>query len=97
MNYNILYESDNIKNKFIKTNKYGLGLIRIPHTLKEGQYDKLLENALQRVEKNEIDPLGDYPERQLPKEPKHKDKINESKLSLIGVLEQSVGTNYTST
>ena len=88
LNYNILYESDNIKNKFIKTNKYGLGLIRIPHTLKEGQYDKLLENALQRVEKNEIDPLGDYPERQLPKEPKHKDKIklNESKLSLIDII-----------
>jgi very-short-patch-repair endonuclease len=89
MNYNILYESDNIKNEFIKTNNYGLGMIRIPHTLKEGQYDKLLENALKGgVEKNEIKPLGDYPERETPKEPVHKDKINlnESKLSLINTL-----------
>jgi very-short-patch-repair endonuclease len=89
MNYNILYESDNIKNEFIKTNNYGLGMIRIPHTLKEGQYDKLLENALKGgVEKNEIKPLGDYPERETPKEPVHKDKINfnKSKLSLMNTL-----------
>lgn len=89
LNYNILYESDNIKNEFIKTNNYGLGMIRIPYTLKEGQYDKLLENALRGgVEKNEIKPLGDYPERETPKEPKHKDKINNPKLSLMGALNE---------
>jgi hypothetical protein len=98
MNYNILYESDNIKNEFIKTNNYGLGMIRIPHTLKEGQYDKLLENALKGgVEKNEIKPLGDYPERETPKEAVHKDRVDLSqpiqkpnrtgpKLSLMNTL-----------
>jgi hypothetical protein len=86
MNYNILYESDNIKNEFIKTNNYGLGLIRIPHTLKEGQYDKLLENKLKVVERNKIEYVGDYPERETPKTPKSKFKINESKLSLIDTV-----------
>jgi len=90
LNYNILYESDNIKNKFVETNNYGLRMIRIPYTLKEGQYDKLLLNALKSgIEKREIKRLGDnYPERQLPKEPVHKNKINlnESKLSLIDTV-----------
>ena len=66
-------------------------MIRIPYTLKEGTYDKLLENALQRVEKRKIDfVIDDFPKRQLPKEPVHKDKINlnESKLSLMGTLNE---------
>lgn len=88
LNYNILYESDNLKNQFIETNNLGLGLIRIPYTLKKGTYDKLLLDALKSVEAREIKRLGDYPERQLPKEPVHKDKINfnKSKLSLINTL-----------
>jgi len=88
LNYNILYESDNIKDEFVKTNNYGLGMIRIPHTLKEGQYDKLLENKLKVIEKNKIEYIGDYPEREIPKEPVHKDKmnLNESKLSLIDMV-----------
>jgi very-short-patch-repair endonuclease len=88
LNYNILYESDNIKNEFVETNNSGLRMIRIPYTLKEGQYDKLLEDKLKVVEKNKIESIGDYPERQLPKEPVHKDKINlnESKLSLIDTV-----------
>jgi very-short-patch-repair endonuclease len=88
LNYNILYESDNIKDEFVKTNNYGLGMIRIPHTLKEGQYDKLLENKLKVIEKNKIEYIGDYPERETPKEPVHKDKmnLNESKLSLIDMV-----------
>jgi very-short-patch-repair endonuclease len=98
LNYNILYESDNIKDEFVKTNNYGLGMIRIPHTLKEGQYDKLLENKLKVIEKNKIEYIGDYPEREIPKEPVHKDKVdlsqpirkkirtNESKLSLIDIV-----------
>jgi len=80
---------DNIKNKFVETNNYGLRMIRIPYTLKEGQYDKLLLDALKNIESREIKPLGDnFPERQLPKEPTHKDKINlnESKLSLIDTV-----------
>ena len=97
-NYNKLYDTDNIKNDFVKSNKYGLGMIRIPHTLKEGTYDKLLENKLKSFEKNEINTIGDYPERQLPKEAVHKDKVdlsqpirkkirtNESKLSLIDTV-----------
>lgn len=86
LNYNILYESDNIKNEFVKSNNYGLGMIRIPYTLKEGTYDKLLENALQRIEKRKIDFIGDFPKRQPPKDPKSKFKINESKLSLIDTV-----------
>ena len=97
-NYNKLYATDNIKNDFVKSNKYGLGMIRIPYTLKEGTYDKLLENKLKSFEKNEINPIGDYPERQLPKEATHKDRVdlsqpirkkirtNESKLSLIDAV-----------
>jgi very-short-patch-repair endonuclease/ribosomal protein S14 len=87
-NYNKLYDTDNIKNDFVKSNKYGLRMIRIPHTLKEGTYDKLLENALKAGEKNEINFMGDFPERQLPKEAVHKDKINfnKSKLSLMNTL-----------
>jgi hypothetical protein len=63
-------------------------MIRIPHTLKEGQYDKLLENKLLVIEKNKIEYIGDYPEREIPKEPAHKDKmnLNESKLSLIDMV-----------
>jgi hypothetical protein len=63
-------------------------MIRIPHTLKEGQYDKLLENKLKVVEKNKIEYIGEYPERETPKEPVHKDKINlnESKLSLMNTI-----------
>ena len=90
LNYNILYESDNIKNEFVKSNNYGLGMIRIPYTLKEGTYDKELENALKVVEKNKIKLLGDFPKRQLPKEPKHKDKINNPKLSLMGALNEVI-------
>ena len=97
-NYNKLYATDNIKNDFVKSNKYGLRMIRIPHTLKEGTYDKLLENALKAGEKNEINFMGDFPERQLPKEAVHKDRVdlsqpirkkirtNESKLSLIDTV-----------
>lgn len=100
-NYNKLYATDNIKNEFVKTNKYGLRMIRIPHTLKEGTYDKLLENALKAGEKNEINFMGDFPERQLPKEAVHKDRVdlsqpiqkprrtNESKLSLINTLKNT--------
>jgi len=99
-NYNKLYATDNIKNDFVKSNKYGLGMIRIPYTLKEGTYDKLLDNKLKSFEKNEINPIGDYPERQLPKEAVHKDRVdlsqpirkpirtNESKLSLINTVNQ---------
>ena len=72
-------------------------MIRIPHTLKEGTYDKLLENALKAGEKNEINFMGDFPERQLPKEAVHKDRVDLSqpiqkpnrtgpKLSLINTL-----------
>ena len=96
-NYNKLYATDNIKNEFVKTNKFGLRMIRIPHTLKEGTYDKLLENALKAGEKNEINFMGDFPERQLPKEAVHKDRVDLSqpiqkpnrtgpKLSLINTL-----------
>jgi len=88
LNYNILYESDNLKNQFIKSNNLGLGLIRIPYTLKKGTYDKLLEGALQSVEAREIKPLGDYPERQLPKEPTDPKKINNPKLSLMSTLNE---------
>ena len=99
-NYNKLYATDNTKNDFVKSNKYGLRMIRIPHTLKEGTYDKLLENALKAGEKNEINFMGDFPERQLPKEAVHKDRVdlsqpirkpirtNESKLSLIDTVNQ---------
>ena len=98
LNYNILYESDNLKNQFIKTNNLGLGLIRIPYTLKKGTYDKLLLDALKSVESREIKRLGDYPERETPKKPVHKDRVdlsqpirrkirtNESKLSLIDTV-----------
>jgi hypothetical protein len=80
-------------------------MIRIPHTLKEGTYDKLLENKLKSFEKNEINTIGDYPERQLPKEAVHKDKVdlsqpirkkirtNESKLSLIDTVNQLYNDN----
>ena len=96
-NYNKLYATDNIKNDFVKSNKYGLRMIRIPHTLKEGTYDKLLENALKAGEKNEINFMGDFPERQLPKEAVHKDRVDLSqpiqkpnrtgpKLSLMNTL-----------
>jgi hypothetical protein len=98
LNYNILYESDNLKNQFIETNNLGLGLIRVPYTLKKGTYDKLLLDALKSVESREIIHLGgDYPERQLPKEPVHKDRVDLSqriqkpnrtgpKLSLMNTL-----------
>ena len=38
--------------------------------------------------KNKIEYIGEYPERETPKEPVHKDKINlnESKLSLIDTV-----------
>ena len=65
-------------------------MIRIPYTLKEGTYDKELENALKVVEKNKIKLLGEFPKRQLPKEPKHKDKINNPKLSLMGALNEVI-------
>ena len=85
--YNQTYATDNIKNDFVKSNKYGLGMIRIPYTLKEGQYDELLMNALDDVKKRKIKFIN-YPERETPKEAIHPKKINESKLSLMGVLEQ---------
>ena len=85
--YNETYATDNIKNDFVKSNKYGLGMIRIPYTLKEGQYDELLMNALGDVKKRKIKFIN-YPERETPKEAIHPKKINESKLSLMGVLEQ---------
>jgi hypothetical protein len=62
-------------------------MIRIPYTLKEGQYDELLMNALDDVKKRKIKFIN-YPERETPKEAIHPKKINESKLSLMGVLEQ---------
>jgi len=77
LNYNTLYESDNIKNEFVKTNNFGLKLIRIPYTLKIGTYDKLLLDALKNIESREIKPLGDnFPERQEPKEPQSQFKVD---------------------
>ena len=60
-------------------------------------YDKLLLDALKSVEAREIRRLGDYPERQLPKEAVHKDRVDLSqpiqkpnrtgpKLSLMNTL-----------
>jgi very-short-patch-repair endonuclease len=89
LTYNGLYESDNLKNKFVETNNLGLRMIRIPHTLKEGQYDELLLIELKKVVgKRKIKHIGDYPEREKPKQAVHPKKLNESKLTLIGVLKQ---------
>ena len=89
LNYNNTYNNDNLKNKFVETNNLGLRMIRIPHTLQGGQYDELLLIEIKKVVgKRKINSIGDYPERETPKEAIHPKKINESKLSLMGVLEQ---------
>jgi very-short-patch-repair endonuclease len=89
LNYNNTYNNDNLKNQFVETNNLGLRMIRIPHTLQGGQYDELLLIELKKViGKRKIKHIGDYPERETPKQAAHPKKINESKLSLMGVLGQ---------
>jgi hypothetical protein len=76
-------------------------MIRIPYTLKEGQYDELLMNALGDVKKRKINFIN-YPKRQTPKEPESQFKVKtnrpiqkinrmtESNLSLIGTLKEII-------
>ena len=112
LSYNNTFESDNFKNDFIKSKKSninGIRLIRVPYNMEFSEINVLLFEAIDNTPPNQIKYLGNYPKRQGRKEAVHKDRVdinqpirrkirtNESKLSLIGVLEQSVGTNSTST
>jgi len=80
--YNQTVTNDNLKNSFIKSNLHGIRLIRIPYTLEYSQINVLLFEAIDNTPPNQINYIGDYPKR------KNRKKINESKLSLMGVLEQ---------
>lgn len=91
--YNNTYESDSQKNTFATTNKYGIGLIRIPYILREGEYDQMLLNSLKTIEKNVINYVGEYPEREEMKTPPEHPKqlkLKEGKLTLKNVLFESI-------
>lgn len=85
--YNQTYSNDNRKDEFVRTSSNGLKLIRVPYTLEFSEIGKLLSRKIKtkkQIKTNTVNYIGDYPKRKTPKEP----KINESKLSLMGVLEQ---------
>lgn len=89
ISYIKMFESDNLKNNFIKSkknNSTGIGLIRIPYTMEFNEIDKPLLDAIRNVSPNTITYLGEYPRRHNRKEVQSKFKLNESKLSLIDVL-----------
>jgi very-short-patch-repair endonuclease len=91
LSYNITFENDNTKNAFIKNknfNSNGIRLIRVPYTMEFSEINVPLFEAIDNLLPNQIKYLGDYPRRQGRKEAIHPKKIAESKLSLIGVLEQ---------
>jgi len=96
LNYNRTITNDNLKNNFIISNTHGIRLIRVPYTLEFSEINSLLFNAIKKTPKNQIKFIGDYPKRETPKEAIHYKKIAESKLSLIGILEQTIRTNSTS-
>ena len=75
------------------SNKYGIGLIRIPYILREGEYDQMLLNSLKTIEKNVINYVGEYPEREEMKTPPEHPKqlkLKEGKLTLKNVLFESI-------
>jgi very-short-patch-repair endonuclease len=88
LNYNKTITNDNLKNDFVKNNPDGIRLIRIPYTLEFSDIRSPLLKAIKETPKNQIKYLGDYPRRQGRKEAIHPKKIAESKLSLIGTLNE---------
>ena len=101
-NYMITYNNDNIRDNFAKTNNEDISLIRISYKMTYEEINVQLFAALRKIGPNEVIrlPLGSYPKRMKPEKILHKDQVdlsqpirkkirtNESKLSLMGVLEQ---------
>ena len=97
-NYNSTFERDNLKNKFVKTNQYGIKLIRIPYTIEFNKIDSELFKAIKNTPTNQITYIGDYPRRHNRKEVESKFKVDlsqpiqkprrmtESKLSFENIL-----------
>ena len=90
INYNGTFKRDNLKNKFVKTNSYGIKLIRIPYTIGFSEINGPLLEAIKNSSPNQITYIGDYPRRHGRKEPENKFKINESKLSFENVLTEKL-------
>ena len=103
LSYNNIFESDNLKNAFIKSKKSnlnGIKLIRVPYNMGFSEINIPLFEAIDNDTPNQIIYLGDYPKRQGRKEAVHKDRVdinqpirrkirtNESKLSLIDTVNQ---------
>jgi len=100
--YIMTYTNDNVRDRFAKTNKEGISLIRIPYTIEFGDIGGQLLESLKNLKENTVIrlPLGGYPKRMKPKlilaknqvdlnQPIRKpNRMTESKLSLIGVLGQ---------
>jgi very-short-patch-repair endonuclease len=89
LKYNEIFESDNLKNTIIKSkksNSIGIRLIRVPYTMEFNEIDAPLLDAIKNTPPNTITYLGEYPRRHNRKEVQSQFKINESKLSLMGLL-----------
>jgi very-short-patch-repair endonuclease len=98
--YTITYTNDNKRDDFAKTNKEGISLIRISYKMTDEEINIQLFSALRKIGPNQVIrlPLGEYPNRKKPqsilaknqvdiKQPIQKpNRTNESKLSLIGLL-----------
>jgi hypothetical protein len=93
------YTNDNVRDRFAKTNKEGISLIRIPYTIEFSDINVQLFAALRKIGPNEVIrlPLGSYPSRKKPKTILHKDQVDLSqpiqkpnrtgpKLSLMNTL-----------
>jgi very-short-patch-repair endonuclease len=88
LNYNNTVNRDNLKNKFIKSNVDGVRLIRVPYTMEFSEIDTSLLEAIENTLPNQISKIGNYPKRKGTVTPTHPKKMEESKLSLIGILNQ---------
>jgi hypothetical protein len=89
LNYNNIFESDNLKNAFIKSKKSnlnGIKLIRVPYNMGFSEINVPLFEAIDNNTPNQIIYIGNYPKRQGRKEAIHPKKMEESKLSLIDIL-----------
>jgi hypothetical protein len=97
--YTMTYTNDNVRDRFAKTNKEGISLIRIPYTIEFSDINVQLFAALRKIGPNEVIrlPLGSYPSRKKPKTILHKDQVDLSqpiqkpnrtgpKLSLMNTL-----------
>ena len=86
LRYNQNVVSDDIKNNFVRKNKYGLKLIRVPYNMEFSEIDSLLMEAINNTPQNGVNKIGEYPRRHNRKEVVSKFQIGESKLSMFEIV-----------